>query len=283
MIHACDSPTRTVLAAAGRQRFAGKRLSERALLAEWRSVDRRRDEVVRSGTESVASVYRAAAREVVGRLRDELVVPRRSLWIAAKQDNDLLSELVFDISKWNDELQEALDPELLAAVRQGFETGALRIDISGTVDVSQQRVQDVLRRTINDSVIANENLRERIARDIGEGMEAQETLDEITQRITDRFENMQTWRARQIAQTAITPTFEQGQSEAFFRAEIERHAWLSQRDDAVRPDHWDADGQTVGIDERFIVGGESALYPGDTLLSLAQRINCRCTRRPIID
>ena len=283
MIHACDSPTRTVLAAAGRQRFAGKRLSERALLAEWRSVDRRRDEVVRSGTESVASVYRAAAREVVGRLRDELVMPRRSLWIAAKQDNDLLSELVFDISKWNDELQEALDPELLAAVRQGFETGALRIDISGTVDVSQQRVQDVLRRTINDSVIANENLRERIARDIGEGMEAQETLDEITQRITGRFENMQTWRARQIAQTAITPTFEQGQSEAFFSAEIERHAWLSQRDDAVRPDHWDADGQTVGIDERFIVGGESALYPGDTLLSLAQRINCRCTRRPIID
>lgn len=52
--------------------------------------------------------------------------------------------------------------------------------------------------------------------------------------------------------------------------------WTSQADDRVRPDHEDADGQTVGPNEAFDVGGELLMFPGDPAGSEAQTANCRC-------
>jgi hypothetical protein len=52
--------------------------------------------------------------------------------------------------------------------------------------------------------------------------------------------------------------------------------WQTQSDDRVRPDHDDADGQTVAAGETFTVGGEELLFPGDENGSEANTINCRC-------
>jgi hypothetical protein len=52
--------------------------------------------------------------------------------------------------------------------------------------------------------------------------------------------------------------------------------WNSQEDDKVRPDHEDADGQEVGLNEMFSVGGEDMTGPGDPDASDEQTINCRC-------
>ena len=55
--------------------------------------------------------------------------------------------------------------------------------------------------------------------------------------------------------------------------------WLSQGDSRVREIHLEADSQEVPIDQPFIVGGESLMYPGDTSLgaSPGNVINCRCS------
>lgn len=42
-----------------------------------------------------------------------------------------------------------------------------------------------------------------------------------------------------------------------------RKVWISAADERVRPEHVAANGQTVGYDEPFIVGGEQLWYPGD--------------------
>jgi hypothetical protein len=39
----------------------------------------------------------------------------------------------------------------------------------------------------------------------------------------------------------------------------------------------DVDGQKVGINEMFIVGGENLEFPGDPFGSPGNVINCRCT------
>jgi hypothetical protein len=44
-----------------------------------------------------------------------------------------------------------------------------------------------------------------------------------------------------------------------------------------RDTHTGADGQTVGTDETFTVGGATWKYPGDDMLPPEERINCRCT------
>ena len=57
------------------------------------------------------------------------------------------------------------------------------------------------------------------------------------------------------------------------------HTWLTQEDEKVRTPHAEADGQTVPIDEPFIIGGYKMMYPGDTLTDNPPgnlTINCRC-------
>lgn len=56
-----------------------------------------------------------------------------------------------------------------------------------------------------------------------------------------------------------------------------RKVWISAADERVRPDHVAANGQTVGYDEPFIVGGEQLWFPGDRENgSPGNTIQCRC-------
>lgn len=54
--------------------------------------------------------------------------------------------------------------------------------------------------------------------------------------------------------------------------------WLSQRDSRVREDHIIADGNRIGLDQLFSVGGSLLAFPGDWThgARLKQIINCRC-------
>ncbi len=53
--------------------------------------------------------------------------------------------------------------------------------------------------------------------------------------------------------------------------------WLAAFTANSRPEHGDAEGQRVDIDEDFDVMGESLQYPGDPAGSAANTINCLCS------
>ena len=56
-----------------------------------------------------------------------------------------------------------------------------------------------------------------------------------------------------------------------------RKVWVSAADERVRPEHVAANGQVVGYDEEFLVGGERLRYPGDRERGSAwNTIQCRC-------
>jgi hypothetical protein len=52
--------------------------------------------------------------------------------------------------------------------------------------------------------------------------------------------------------------------------------WVAATDERTRIDHTSADGQIVGPDEMFEIGGESMAFPGDPNASPENVINCRC-------
>jgi SPP1 gp7 family putative phage head morphogenesis protein len=54
--------------------------------------------------------------------------------------------------------------------------------------------------------------------------------------------------------------------------------WVGTLDSKTRPAHGDADGQTVDVDEPFMVDGEQLFFPGDPSGSAENTINCRCTQ-----
>lgn len=55
-----------------------------------------------------------------------------------------------------------------------------------------------------------------------------------------------------------------------------KKAWRAVLDDKTRSSHVNADGQTVGINDNYIVNGENLRYPRDPNGSLENIIRCRC-------
>lgn len=87
--------------------------------------------------------------------------------------------------------------------------------------------------------------------------------------------------AQRIARTETTRVENSGKQSVFKYGEkigfkqVKR--WVSTGDSETRDAHRKANGQTVPIDEPFIVDDEELMYPGDPNGSAGNVINCRCT------
>lgn len=88
-------------------------------------------------------------------------------------------------------------------------------------------------------------------------------------------------RAERIARTETHTAFERGSYEQ--AKELRTlgldivSEWAAVEDERTRPDHAEADGQTVGLGKPFTVGNEAMRFPGDPRGSAKQVIACRCT------
>jgi SPP1 gp7 family putative phage head morphogenesis protein len=95
-------------------------------------------------------------------------------------------------------------------------------------------------------------------------------------------DRMPPYRTEMIARTETLRASNSSSEEIYREWGSPQKEWLSTQDDRTRPDHIEADGQIVGIDESFSVGGEALQYPGDPNASPDQTVNCRCTVLPVI-
>ncbi len=57
-----------------------------------------------------------------------------------------------------------------------------------------------------------------------------------------------------------------------------RKVWIATRDTRTRDTHAAADGDAVGLNEPFIVGGYELMHPGDQSAPASEVVNCRCTQ-----
>ncbi len=131
------------------------------------------------------------------------------------------------------------------------------------------------------STEVTETTRKRIVQIINDGRELGLGIQQISANIANDIEELSSFRAATIA---ITETH----NAALFAVENQANSiaqelgvevvkeWMSAEDSRVRPDHAAADGQRVGMDERFRVGGVTMSRPGDRAGGAAQTVRCRC-------
>lgn len=138
-----------------------------------------------------------------------------------------------------------------------------------------QSQRENLLRDIPDAIF--EDIREEIGIGIDEG----ETMKELAARVRKGFNGISKARARTIAQTETSASYGYGRQEAMTKAGVKKKRWLTSGNTNVRATHAAANGQTVGIDEPFIVGGEELIHPGDPNGSPENTINCHCISIPV--
>lgn len=97
--------------------------------------------------------------------------------------------------------------------------------------------------------------------------------------ITKEFSEINPRRATVQARTEIISSSNQGSLLGAQSTGLALNkSWLATRGARTRADHRAADGQTVGLEEPFKVGGEELQYPGDPEGSAGNVIQCRCTQ-----
>ncbi len=136
--------------------------------------------------------------------------------------------------------------------------------------------REALRKAKLISATDAEDVRDAIQDGLEEGL----GTEEIGSRIR-KVSSLTASRAATIARTETHAAATFGSVESVREAEQElgvrmNKVWLATNDDRTREDHLAADGQTVGLDERFVVGGELMDRPGDPSASAEQVIGCRC-------
>ncbi len=135
--------------------------------------------------------------------------------------------------------------------------------------------QDIQKATAN-------SVADAVKRAIDEGM----SMRKAAKMLKDDFA-FSPVRAAAIARTETTGAYNLGHQASYdFLAQsgdIGGKEWLGVADKDQRESHAEANGQIVPVDQDFIVGGESAKYPGDPSLSAAERVNCRCTTAGVFE
>ena len=91
-------------------------------------------------------------------------------------------------------------------------------------------------------------------------------------------------RAGLIARTETHGAANFGANEAARETGLRlRREWISSDDERTRESHARANGQIVGQDEPFTVGGARLMYPGDPRGPADETINCRCAIGFVVD
>ena len=141
--------------------------------------------------------------------------------------------------------------------------------------VSSQTILDAYQTRIRDTI--GDAIAEQVTEAIQTGYANGQSVAQVATAIQNATDDISPVRAAMLAQSDLNGLANAGSLlAATTSGAATTKTWTTAGDDRVRPDHEDAEGQTVPINGRFEVGGESCDHPGDPSLSWAEAANCRC-------
>ncbi|MGC9100864.1 MAG: phage portal protein [Caldisericum sp.] len=191
-----------------------------------------------------------------------------------------LSEIL-DITlpdEWIDFLVKELKPFILAFMQQAGDKVLSRMGFSASFNLQVPKIQEHIEKSLRKSALEMTNTtRDDLARQLIEGVNNGESIDQLASRVKTLFEETYKNRAKTIARTETISATNYAQLEAGEQFGARKKIWITALDERTRPAHAEANGQVVNIDEPFIVDGEELMYPGDKNGSPENIINCRCT------
>ncbi|NLI41962.1 MAG: phage portal protein [Caldisericales bacterium] len=204
---------------------------------------------------------------------------------ASRRDYDpaLIDAILFSLDEWNKKLAAEIDRPLREAILAAAEKALLDLAMDLEFNITDPLVQEfitnkkfILPPQINQ--LTHDKLREVLAT----GFRENKPVNEIAEMIDQFFDNQDPVRALRIARTEVTGASNFGIISSYRQTGIVKaRSWITARDERVRLSHVHAEDESlanpVPLDQPFIVGGRSMMYPGDPNGGASEIMNCRCT------
>lgn len=228
---------------------------------------------------AIKKYFRDLRKAQLQRLKEEF--PKRStkkgnITRVSSSDADVL---LFIQKEWNDRLVETMSPIYESILKAAVDD--LALDLGTVIDLPGDGL-DVL-SFLEDKAIKvkniNQTIRNNLREQLKEGLSENETVEELSDRIRESFNDIQSeGRIRRIAMTETAQTVNGARNLGMKAGGVEFHEWLTSADSRVRDTHAAIDMQVRRLGERFSNG---LLYPADvTSGKPGEVINCRCLAEP---
>lgn len=185
---------------------------------------------------------------------------------------------------WEGFVDELMD-RLKQLARAGWITTGTQLGIELPWNPDDPMLADSLARTRNLLVRTPDEVYRQILKTLGESVATGDTVEDQVRKVRHVLDvtGTENWpsRARTVAVTEVHRAWNMGALAASMRAQQQLASpldkrWSARDDTATRPAHNRADGQTVPINQPFIVNMEPLMFPGDPSGSPGNVINCRC-------
>jgi HK97 family phage portal protein len=183
----------------------------------------------------------------------------------------------FDRAKWIKQFRQASRPVFQDIVQSAGDDTMDELGISGSFNVKDPNVVRFLeQRAQRFAEQVNETTWDMLKASLLDGINNSETMDQLAGRVNDVMGDRIRSSKEVISRTEVLGAYSGGSLQSAKQSGVvEKKRWYSALDDRVRPDHADAHGQTVDVDDDFEVGDASGQGPG-MMGDPAQDCNCRC-------
>lgn len=191
----------------------------------------------------------------------------------------------FDVDEWIAEFDEAITPLLKAAMLDAGKAALSDLGIGIDFDVDDPNVvKFLLKRKQKFAVKLNKDTYRELKDSLAEGVNVGENIADLEKRIEQIMGDKIRSSPETIARTEVISSVNRGTLESWNQSGVvKKKTWLAALDNRTREWHAEAHGQTVNIDEPFIVNGEEMDHPGDQAGSAENVINCRCSMTATVD
>jgi SPP1 gp7 family putative phage head morphogenesis protein len=165
-------------------------------------------------------------------------------------------------------------PFLYAGFQKGADNAlAERKRAKGFSEFVRERLR---RKSFEHAALAVGATRRQLQKVVAKGLDEGWGVEQLGRNIRKEFGVMSRVRGLRIARTELTDVINDGSNQTLRDEGHRQKEWSTVIDGQQRGSHGTANGQVVGIDDVFRVGGAAARYPGDEHLPPGERINCRC-------
>ena len=149
-------------------------------------------------------------------------------------------------------------------------------ELFGTLPKAEQ---DLLTRTYQTSEKTLSRVDSQLNQIITDGYRSGKGINDISNQITRRFDQLESWEAKRIARTEVNTSHNKATMDTYQDMGVEYTQWIAASDDRTRDSHVEVDGEIIPMGGKYSNGLE---YPGDMSGPIEEWINCRCSNAPFV-
>lgn len=244
----------------------------------WESIDRKARLIEQSWEASLRDLFERQRKVTLDRLKGSRYSKRVEAAVREGTPDPAQLGGVFDQAYWRAQTSTAAEDLYRRAMLLGLDRVSDHAGISFDLE-SPFVKQFILDRANNLAGHTTAVTYSKVQQSMVDGVAAGEGIDDIARRVEAVFSEAKGARAELIARTEVISASNGAVHEvaaALPDDVASGKEWISATDERTRESHAAADGQIVGRNATFDVGGAALRYPGDPAADVDEVANCRC-------